>query len=104
MMLDGKLVLCSHSDATFSANGTTAAPGSRHYNGGISQLSIFDTSLSPAHVWALHNQVGREDGNLQQALCLRRSRGMHTVCKFQIVLPLMGLRRGVHRLIDNICQ
>ena len=52
MMLDGKLVLCSHSDATFTRSGD----GSRHYNGGISQLSIFDTALSDAHVRALHNQ------------------------------------------------
>ena len=57
MMLDGKLVLCSHSDATFSAQGSPSAPGSRHYNGGISKLSIFDKALSPAHVLALHNQV-----------------------------------------------
>ncbi|KAL3149191.1 hypothetical protein ABBQ32_002019 [Trebouxia sp. C0010 RCD-2024] len=62
MMLDGKVVLCSHSDATFSANGSISAPGSRHYNGGISKLSIFDTALSPLHVQALHNQGVKGSG------------------------------------------
>lgn len=58
MMLNGKIVLCGHSDETFSRSGDAASgKGSRYYNGGISQLSIFDTYLSPAHVWALYNQV-----------------------------------------------
>ena len=57
-MLDGKIVLCSHSDEAFSRLGDAAiGNGSRYYNGGISQLSIFDTYLSPAHVAALYNQV-----------------------------------------------
>ena len=47
MMLDGKMVLCSHSDPTFN----------RHYNGGIAQLSIYDSALQPAEVRALYNQV-----------------------------------------------
>lgn len=49
MMLDGRMVLCSHSDPTFS----------RHYNGGISQLSIYDTALGSAQVEAIYNQVSR---------------------------------------------
>ena len=57
-MLDGKIVLCSHSDETFSKNGEAmTGNGSRNYNGGMSQLSIFDTFLSQAHIWALYNQV-----------------------------------------------
>lgn len=72
MMLDGKLVLCSHSDPIFSANGSMSAPGSRHYNGGISKLSIFDTALSPLHVQALHNQV--------QVLVNTRHCRWHVIC------------------------
>lgn len=60
MMLDGKIVLCSHSDERFSKFGEAqTGEGSRYYNGGVSQLSIFDTFLSQAHIWALYYQVCR---------------------------------------------
>ena len=49
MMLDGKIVLCTHSDPSLP----------RHYNGGISQLSIYDTGLNPEQVQALFNQVSQ---------------------------------------------
>lgn len=49
MMLDGKVVLCSHSDEAFSGLGVPeTVEGFRYYSGGISQLSIFDTSI--AHI------------------------------------------------------
>lgn len=78
MMLDGKIVLCSHSDEVFSRLGEApTGQGSRHYNGGISQLSIFDTYLSPAHVWALYHQVCRQQQRVQWQLGF----GLHcTVC------------------------
>lgn len=47
MMLDGKIVLCSHSDSSFN----------RHYNGGLAQLSIYDSALQPVEIRALYNQV-----------------------------------------------
>ena len=51
MMLDGSIVLCTHLDTTFS----------RHYNGGIAHLSIYDAALAFVDVRALFNQVGKLD-------------------------------------------
>ena len=47
MQLDGKIVLCGHSDTTFP----------RNYNGAISHLSIYDNALNETQVLALFHQV-----------------------------------------------
>ena len=78
-MLDGKIVLCSHSDEAFSRLGeASVGKGSRYYNGGISQLSVFDTNLSPAHVAALYNQV--------YSCSQGRSGSWHLICILLCVL------------------
>ena len=47
MQLDGKIVLCGHSDTTFP----------RNYDGAISHLSIYDNALNETQVLALFHQV-----------------------------------------------
>ena len=51
MQLDGKIVLCGHSDTTFH----------RNYNGAISHLSIYDNALNETQVLALFHQVRKKE-------------------------------------------
>ena len=58
MHLDGKIVLCGHSDSTFP----------RTYNGAISHLSIYDNALNETQMLALFHQVGKKNNAEKCAL------------------------------------
>ncbi len=74
MQLDGPIVLCGRSD-----NDTL-----RGYNGRLTQLAIFDTSLSPLQVFYIYKQVNLEHTRLVKT----------RVSMFKVLLMLRMLPKG----------